>query len=196
MLDWLSGKETVGATGSRFPFRPVPVVPRPRRQVPTWVAATSPPTVDLAARHGLPVLLGMHAADADRAALLARYADTAARHGHDSAVSHASAHLAHVESDDAAAVDLVRQRMPDLLAGTRDYVRIDGSAPAHRDLSAYVEQLVTIGAVGNSATCRRRLAASVAATGVRHLLLLVEAAGEPPQVIANIHRLAGALLDA
>ncbi|MEV1145069.1 LLM class flavin-dependent oxidoreductase, partial [Micromonospora sp. NPDC049799] len=48
---WLSGAPTVAGT-PRFPFRPVSVVPRPRRPVPLWVAATSPSTVDLAAARG------------------------------------------------------------------------------------------------------------------------------------------------
>jgi alkanesulfonate monooxygenase SsuD/methylene tetrahydromethanopterin reductase-like flavin-dependent oxidoreductase (luciferase family) len=195
LLAWLSGAETVGAAGPRFRFRPVKVVPRPRRPIPTWVAATSEATVDIAARRGLPLLLGLHATDAERAVLLARYAETAAHHGHNPAtVPHASAHLAHVDDDDGTAVEVVRRRMPDLLAGTTSYARIDNSAPAHRDLSGYVERLATIGAVGSPATCRRRLAAAVTAAPVRHLLLLVEAGGDPGHVTTNIGRIADTLL--
>ena len=96
LLRWLSGAARVGADGKVFRVRPVDVVPRPRNPVPTWVAATSAGTVDTAARHGLPLLLGMHATDDAKVNLLARYADTAARHGHDPAtVEHASAHLTH-----------------------------------------------------------------------------------------------------
>jgi alkanesulfonate monooxygenase SsuD/methylene tetrahydromethanopterin reductase-like flavin-dependent oxidoreductase (luciferase family) len=195
LLNWLSGKESVAAPGPLFRFRPVDVVPRPRRRIPVYVAATSSDTIDIAAQRGLPVLLGMQATDADKAALLARYADTTTRHGHDPAgVEHASAHLAHVEHDDATAADVVRRALPGLLAGTRRYVRIDGSAPAHRDLHAYTEHLIAIGAVGSPDTCRRRLADSAAATGVRHQLLMVEAAGDPTLVAANINRLAKTLL--
>lgn len=195
LLAWLSGAARIGADGERFRFRPVDVVPRPRRRVPVLVAATSTGTVDVAAERGLPLLLGMHATDAEKAGLLARYADTALRHGRDpAAVAHASASLAHVARDDGAAARVIREALPGLLAGTRDYVRIDGSAPSRRDLDAYAEHLIAIGAVGAPDTCRRRLAAGVAATGVRHLLLMVEAAGDPDAVTANIERLAETLL--
>jgi alkanesulfonate monooxygenase SsuD/methylene tetrahydromethanopterin reductase-like flavin-dependent oxidoreductase (luciferase family) len=195
LLRWLSGAERVGAETAAFRFPPVTVVPRPHRRVPVWVAATSPATVDTAARRGLPLMLGLHASDADKAHLLARYADVAARHGHDpSAVAHASAHLAHADDRDDVAAATVRTSLPTLLDGTRDYVRVDGSEPSHRDLAAYTEHLIGVGAVGAPDTCRGRLAASVAATGVRHLLLMVEAAGDPRRVTANLERLAAALL--
>lgn len=188
---WLSGAPEVGADGRYFRFRSVTVVPQPRRPLPVWVAATSPSTVDTAAAHGVPVLLGMHATDAEKAALLYRYQRTT-----DHAViapAHASAHLAQLADSDDEAAEIVRNSLPALLEGTREYVRIDGSAPAHRDLHAYTEQLIAIGAVGSPETCRRRLAAAAAATGVQHQLLMVEAAGDPRRVLANIAGLATAL---
>lgn len=195
LLDWLAGHQVVGADGREFRFRPVAVVPRPRHRIPVWVAATSSGTVDLAAERGLPLLLGMHATDAEKTALLARYAETAARHGHDpDSVEHASAHLAHVEDDDGKAAELLRRSLPGLLAGTRDYVRLDGSVPTRRDLHGYANHLISTGAVGAPDTCRHRLAESVAATGVQHVLLMVEAVGHPDLVAANIERLAATLL--
>ncbi|SNT55843.1 Flavin-dependent oxidoreductase, luciferase family (includes alkanesulfonate monooxygenase SsuD and methylene tetrahydromethanopterin reductase) [Asanoa hainanensis] len=191
LLAWLSGAPKVGADGPLFRFRPVAVVPRPRRPLPVWVAATSPSTVEVAAARGLPLLLGLHATDAEHADLLGRYRRVAAAHGHDPALApHASAHLAQVGPDAAA---LVRARLPALLAGTREYVRLDGSPPAHRDLAAYTEHLIRNGAVGDAAEVRRRLAASAAATGVHHRLLMVEAAGTRPEVTANIEALAAAV---
>jgi hypothetical protein len=89
---------------------------------------------------------------------------------------------------------VVRRALPELPAGTRRYVRIDNSTPAHRDLHAYTEHLIAIGDVGSPDTCRRRLADSAAATGVRHQLLMVEAAGDPTLVASNINRLAETLL--
>ncbi|GIF75071.1 LLM class flavin-dependent oxidoreductase [Asanoa siamensis] len=192
LLRWLSGAPRVGAGGPVFRFRPVAVVPRPRRPMPVWVAATSPSTVETAAARGLPLLLGMHATDAEHADLLARYRRVAAAHGHDpAAVPHASAHLAQVGD---GATELVRERLPALLAGTREYVRLDGSEPAQRDLTAYTAHLLDVGAVGHAREVRRRLADSAAATGVRHQLLMVEAAGTRPEVTANIEALAAALL--
>ncbi|WP_307813034.1 LLM class flavin-dependent oxidoreductase [Micromonospora coerulea] len=143
VLRWLSGAAQVAGNG-RFPFRSVQVVPRPRRPVPTWVAATSPATVDLAARHGLPLLLlGLHADRLEKRSLLDRYAQVAAAHDHDSTqVPHASAHLAHVEDTDADAARTVRERLPELLAGTREYVRLDGAAAGAPDIDEYVRRLI------------------------------------------------------
>ncbi|GAB3841668.1 hypothetical protein GCM10029963_13280 [Micromonospora andamanensis] len=129
---WLSGQPTV-AGNHRFPFRAVPVVPRPRSRLPVWVAATSTGTVDLAARHGLPLLLGLHADLAEKAELLDRYARAAEAHGHDPAgVGHASAHLAQVARSDEEAARTVGTGLPPLLAGTREYVRLDGTPAGQR----------------------------------------------------------------
>jgi alkanesulfonate monooxygenase SsuD/methylene tetrahydromethanopterin reductase-like flavin-dependent oxidoreductase (luciferase family) len=195
LLRWTSGTSTVGADGEQFSFRPVPVVPLPRRPVQTWVAATSPSTVDIAATRGLPLILGVHATDDEKAGLLERYAATARAYGYDPApVPHAAAYLAQIGDTDADAADAVRRGMSGLLDGTRAYVRVDGSAPAHRDLDAYVEHLIRIGVVGSATTCRDRLAASVARTGVRHALLMIEAARDPDLVRTNLFGLAQALL--
>jgi alkanesulfonate monooxygenase SsuD/methylene tetrahydromethanopterin reductase-like flavin-dependent oxidoreductase (luciferase family) len=190
LRDWLSGRTPIGWTGTNFSFRPVDVVPRPTRNVPLWIAATSEATADLAAARGLPLLLGMHATDADKTAMLERYARVAEGHGHDpSAVEHASAHLAYVADTDRAAVDAIREPLTALLRGTGRYVRIDGSSPPARDLDAYVSKLLDIHPVGSPATCRERLDGSAAATGVTHQLLMVEAAGDVERTVANIARL-------
>ncbi|WP_230582389.1 LLM class flavin-dependent oxidoreductase [Salinispora tropica] len=196
LLDrWLSGAPTV-AGNERFPFRPVPVVPRPARRIPVWVAATSLPTVELAARHGMPLLLGMHADLAEKADLLDRYARVAAAHGHDgSRVGHASAHLAHVGDSDAQAADDIRAALPALLAGTREYVRLDSAPAGHRDLDAYVERLITIHPVGSPRRCKEALDQAAALPGVRHLLLMVEGAGGRDRTLGTIHRIAADVLD-
>ena len=191
LLRWLSGTDRVAGAGPLFGFREVPVVPRPTRTVPVLVAATSPATVALAAARGLPLLLGLHATDAEKAALLRRYAEVAAANGHDpGAVPHASVHLAQVAGSRREAIALLRDTMPAWLATTDEYVRLDGTAAPRRDHAAYLEKLLAIHPVGSPAECGDRLAASVAATGVRRVLLLVEAAGVPGRVRDNIHRLA------
>lgn len=191
---WLSGAEKVSGN-ARFPFRPVPVVPRPRRPVPTWIAATSAGTVDLAARHGFPLLLGMHASDAEKAELLARYARTTQAYGHDPATAaHASAHLAYVADTDHEARAAVRSHLPRLLTGLDDYVRIDGAPTGERDHHRYVRRLLDLHPVGGPAYCRERLA-QAAAIGVRHLLLMVEGGGDRSQTLDNIDRLATDVLD-
>ncbi|MGN9779688.1 LLM class flavin-dependent oxidoreductase [Micromonospora sp. H33] len=186
---WLSGAPAV-AGNDRFPFRPVSVVPRPTRRIPVWVAATSPPTVDLAARHGMPLLLGLHADLDEKASLLDRYARTAAAHGHDvNRIGHASAHLAHVEDDDEQAADAVRVGLPALLAGTREYLRLDGRPAGPRDLAAYVERLVAIHPAGSPRRCKEALDQAATLPGVRHLLLMVEGAGGRDRTLETIHRI-------
>jgi alkanesulfonate monooxygenase SsuD/methylene tetrahydromethanopterin reductase-like flavin-dependent oxidoreductase (luciferase family) len=191
--DWLSGRSPVGGRGP-FAFRPVPVVPLPRRPVPLWVAATSRPTVDIAAARGLPLLLGMHADDVESAGLLRRYAEVAERHAHDpAAVPHASAHLAFVDDTTARAEKAVIAALPALVARVREYTRIVESTGPTLDPLSYVEHLVRVGAVGDARRCAERLAASVEATGVRQVLLMVEAAGDPAQ---TVERLAAEVLPA
>jgi alkanesulfonate monooxygenase SsuD/methylene tetrahydromethanopterin reductase-like flavin-dependent oxidoreductase (luciferase family) len=180
LLRWLSGVETVAGSGT-FPFREVPVVPRPSAPVPVWVAATSTPTVELAAARGLPLLTGMHATDAEKRALIDQ-------HGA-SDLDHASAHLAYVADTLTEAEGALRAAMPAWLASTREYVRIDGSTPAERDLDAYLERLMSIHPVGPPDLCRERLAATIATTGAKRILLMVEGAGDPELTRANIQRL-------
>jgi alkanesulfonate monooxygenase SsuD/methylene tetrahydromethanopterin reductase-like flavin-dependent oxidoreductase (luciferase family) len=195
LLRWLSGTDRVAATGPFFRFREVPVVPRPAHPLPVLVAATSPATVAQAATRGLPLLLGLHATDAEKTALLRHYAAIATAHGHDPApIPHASAHLAQVAPTRRAAADLLRDTMPPWLATTGGYTRIDGTPPPRRDHAAYLEKLLAIHPIGTPADCADRLATSIAATGVHRVLLLAEGAGDPARVHENIARLAEEVL--
>jgi alkanesulfonate monooxygenase SsuD/methylene tetrahydromethanopterin reductase-like flavin-dependent oxidoreductase (luciferase family) len=138
----------------------------------------------------------MHATNAEKLELLDRYARVAAAQGHDPAdIAHASAHLAYVADTDAIARDVVQAGLPALLTGTDEYLRVDGSSPPRRDPHRYVDRLLGIHPVGNPARCRDRLAAAAALPGVRHLLLMVEAAGDRRRTLDNIGRLAGEVLD-
>lgn len=189
LLRWLSGTDKVCADGKFFRFPPVAVVPTPRRPVPVWVAATSEPTVELAATRGLPMLLGMHATAGEKRRLISRY------EVHGSAqLPHASAHVAYVADTDAAARDVLRTGMPGWLATTGQYVRIDGSARPRRDPHDYLRHLFDIHPVGSPHLCVRRLADTVAVTGVRRLLLMVEGAGDPARTLTNIDRLGAEVL--
>jgi alkanesulfonate monooxygenase SsuD/methylene tetrahydromethanopterin reductase-like flavin-dependent oxidoreductase (luciferase family) len=136
----------------------------------------------------------MHDDDRAKAAMLARYAETATAAGHDPAtVEHASAHLGFVADTVEEAETALRATLPGWLARTREYVRIDGSPPAHRDLDSYVDRLLAIHPVGPPQRCIERLGATVDVTGVRRLLLVVEAAGRPQRTLENITRLGAAL---
>lgn len=195
LLGWLSGVDRLGAAGEYFRFRPVPVVPRPSRAVPVWVAATTPATAAVAAARGLPLLLGMHASVADNRRLLAGYAQAAADHGHDPhAVPHGSAHLAFVTDSQHEAQATLRAAMPAWLATTSQYVRIDGSPGPRRDPHRYLADLLDIHPVGPPALCVDRLAAAIQATGVRRLLLMVEGSGNPDRTVQTIDRLAAEVI--
>lgn len=83
LLDWL-GKPRVAGRGERFGFREVAVVPRadellgdgpPGPEV--IVACTSPKSVELAAGKGLPMLLGMHCGDEEKADMVALWRSAA-----------------------------------------------------------------------------------------------------------------------
>jgi alkanesulfonate monooxygenase SsuD/methylene tetrahydromethanopterin reductase-like flavin-dependent oxidoreductase (luciferase family) len=187
LLDWLSGAEQVGADGVFFRFPPVPVTPAPRRPVPVWVAATSEPTAALAAARGLPLLLGMHATAQENCRLLDHHAVPG--------LPHASAHLAYVADTRAQAETVLRAAMPGWLATAAGYVRIDGSPPGPvRDPDAYLDHLLDLHPVGPPDLCVRRLTDTIAATGVRRLLLMVEGAGDPQRTLANIARLGAEVL--
>jgi alkanesulfonate monooxygenase SsuD/methylene tetrahydromethanopterin reductase-like flavin-dependent oxidoreductase (luciferase family) len=74
LLAALDGRAAVKADGEHFRFPDVAMVPCPTRPVPTWVAATTPSTMDIAAQRGLPLLLGMYDDDdAAKAAMLGHY---------------------------------------------------------------------------------------------------------------------------
>ena len=74
------------------------------------------------------------------------------------------------------------------------YVRIDASTGPRRDPHNYLRHLLDIHPVGTPDLCVRRLADTVAATGVRRLLLMVEGAGDPVRTLTNIDRLRAEVL--
>jgi alkanesulfonate monooxygenase SsuD/methylene tetrahydromethanopterin reductase-like flavin-dependent oxidoreductase (luciferase family) len=188
LLRWLSGTETVDTDGKFFRFPPVTVVPVPRRPVPVWVAATSEPTVELAATRGLPLLLGMHATAEEKRRVLDHYDDHYDGHG-PAGHPHASAHVAYVADTLAQARTALRDAMPAWLATTAQYVRIDNSPGAARDPHAYLQHLLDIHPVGPPHLCVQRLTDTVATTGAPRLLLMVEGAGNHADTVANIARL-------
>ncbi|MFI2651123.1 hypothetical protein [Micromonospora fulviviridis] len=104
---------------------------------------------------------------------------------------HASAHLAHVEDTDADAVRTVRERLLELLAGTTEYVRLDGAAAGPPDIDEYLRHLIAIHPVGSPQRCRSAVDAAAALPGVRHLLFLVEVIGHCATTLRTIRRLSG-----
>jgi alkanesulfonate monooxygenase SsuD/methylene tetrahydromethanopterin reductase-like flavin-dependent oxidoreductase (luciferase family) len=190
--------ERVHATGDRIAFRDVTMVPRPRTRPhpPVTVACTSPATVELAAARGLPMLLGMHIDDDDKAHMVTHYAKAARAAGRDpDAVDHVAAVLAHVADSGHDARQELRATMPGWLAeGLGAHVTVDGRPRPTRDPHAYIELLCAIHAVGSPAECIDRLHTSAARTGIRHLIMMVEGAGTRTRTLDNIARLGDEVL--
>jgi alkanesulfonate monooxygenase SsuD/methylene tetrahydromethanopterin reductase-like flavin-dependent oxidoreductase (luciferase family) len=199
LLACLDGKRgRVGAAGEFFRFREVTLVPRPKAagSPPVIVACTSEASVELAAARGLPVLLGMHIGDEEKACLLARWGEVAARHGHDTeGVEHAAAGVAHIADTRARAVTELRGAMPAWLEhGLADYTTVDGRERSRRDPHAYTDFLCSIHPVGTPDDCVERLEATARRTGIRRFLLLVEGTGDPPRTMETIARLGAEVL--
>jgi alkanesulfonate monooxygenase SsuD/methylene tetrahydromethanopterin reductase-like flavin-dependent oxidoreductase (luciferase family) len=197
LLECLSAHR-VGASGERFAFREVPMVPRPlsRPRPPVTVACTSPGTVELAAARGLPMLLGMHVGDAEKADMMAHYAATATAAGHDPHdVPHVAAALAYVADNRRQALRELHEAMPGWLdAGLAAHVPVDGRARPMRDAKAYVDLLCSLHPVGSAQECVDRLRASRERTGIRHVMLMVEGGGSRERTLANIARLGAEVL--
>ncbi|WP_103564217.1 LLM class flavin-dependent oxidoreductase [Actinomadura rubteroloni] len=180
LLAWLRS-ERVGWTGEHFAFRDVPVVPRAATPPPVVVACTSPETEAVAAARGLPMLLGMHVDDAEKARAVARHGVPA---------PHVSAHLAQVGASRAAATELLLREMPRWLGpGLDGYVPVDGRPRPSRDPEAYVRRLCATHPVGGPDECAAAIRATIDATGIDRLMFLVEGAGSAAATLENLERL-------
>ncbi len=190
LLSTLAGP-TVAADSAHFRFRPVPVTPAPRPGVPHGgvapvLAATSASGIAAAAGRGLPMLLGMHADDAEKAAFVRRYG---------AAAPHLSAGIAHVEDSTARARAVVRDALPRWLEpGLAGYVRLDGAPRTPRDAHEYTDLLCDLHPVGDADHAVARLTASAEATGIDHAVLLADCTGDPARTRENIARLGAEVL--
>jgi alkanesulfonate monooxygenase SsuD/methylene tetrahydromethanopterin reductase-like flavin-dependent oxidoreductase (luciferase family) len=179
---------TVAGPGPVVPFPEVAVVPRPAMPggPPVRVAATSDATVDLAADRGLPLLLGMHADDAERAAMVRRWTARAGYVG-----DHVAVGIAHVADTRADAVREVRAALPTWLgSGLAGHVRADDAPRTLRDPVAYTDLLCRLHPVGSVDDVAERLAETAAATGVARLALMVQTTDDPALTTATVEALA------
>lgn len=192
---WLSADASFGTAGEFFEFREVPVRARPRGEFPVWIAATSPPTIEVAAERGLPLLLGVHTSDEDKIAAIARYRRVAIQSGHDpDGVEHAAVYVAYASDSYVTARRELRAAMTEWLSvGVSDYTRLDGSR-GNADQSDYVDRLVSTHLVGPVAQTAERLVRSAQRTGISRALLMVEGAASAQLVRDNIARLGAELL--
>jgi alkanesulfonate monooxygenase SsuD/methylene tetrahydromethanopterin reductase-like flavin-dependent oxidoreductase (luciferase family) len=192
LMRWLT-RRRVAADGRHFTFREVPVVPRPltRPHPPVIVACTSTATATLAARQGLPMLLGMHADDAEKAEMVRAYEAAARACGRDpNGVEHAAAAVALVADSRAEAVRELRTALPRWLSlGLPAHQTVDGRARSMRDPYEYTDYLCGIHPIGAPRDCVAALRRTAEATGIRRHLLLVEGTGSRDRTLDNINRL-------
>ncbi|WP_049562961.1 LLM class flavin-dependent oxidoreductase [Nonomuraea sp. SBT364] len=177
-------RETVSADGDFFAFRDVRMVPSARMR--PVVACTSEPTIALAAERGLPMLLGVHVGDEEKAAAVRAYG------GHGGSGGHVAAAVAHVADTTAQAVRELKESMPAWLKpGLASYVPVDGRPRPERDVDAYVDFLAGIHPVGSPEHCAAKLLRTAEATGIDHFILMVEVTGNAPE---NVRRLGAEVL--
>jgi alkanesulfonate monooxygenase SsuD/methylene tetrahydromethanopterin reductase-like flavin-dependent oxidoreductase (luciferase family) len=224
LLRWLR-EPSVGADGPRYAFREVPVVPRPDEPYgpaagagpvagpgpmagsgpvagsgpPVVVACTSPATVRLAAERGLPMLLGMHCGDEDKAAMVGLWREAALAAGHSpetvAAADHVSAGVVQIADTRSEAVETLLKAMPGWLQrGLGAHRTLDGSVRAMRDPHDYTEFLCDLHPVGPPGLCADRLAATAERTGITRFALLVEGSGDLTATLENVARLGADVL--
>ncbi|MER5885558.1 LLM class flavin-dependent oxidoreductase [Streptomyces sp. NPDC001941] len=199
LLRWLR-EPSVGAAGERYSFREVPVVPRPdeslegARGPEVLVACTSPASVRLAAARGLPMLLGMHCGDEEKAEMVALWRAEARAAGHApeavARAGHVSAGVAQLADTREDARETLLEAMPGWLKqGLDAHVTVDGRERAMRDPVAYTELLCGLHPVGTPRQAADRLAATAERTGITRFALLVEGSGDLAATEENVKRL-------
>ncbi len=204
LVRWLR-EPSVAAAGERFSFREVPVVPRPSESLTDTegpevvVACTSQTSVRLAAERGLPMLLGMHIGDEEKAEMIALWRQHARRADVDRDViaraGHVSAGVCQISDRRSDAVEALTKAMPGWLKqGLDAHMTVDGRARAMRDPLAYTELLCGLHPVGTPRLCADRLAATSERTGITRFALLVEGSGDLAATEENVRRLGAEVL--
>src|SRR5690606_36982211 len=196
LMRWLR-EPRVGADGERFRFREVPVVPRPSESHTPGggpqvdVACASPASVRLAAERGLPILLGMHVGDEEKAEMVAlwrRHARASGRPAEEiQEAAHVSAGVCQIADRRSDAVETLTKAMPGWLRqGLEAHVTVDGRQRQMRDPLAYTELLCGLHPVGTPRLCADRLAATGERTGISRFALLVEGSGDLAATEENV----------
>ncbi|MEU4654574.1 LLM class flavin-dependent oxidoreductase [Streptomyces sp. NPDC023723] len=204
LLRWLR-EPAVGAIGERFQFREVPVVPRPSEALSeadgpeVVVACTSPASVRLAAERGLPMLLGMHVGDEEKAEMVALWQRRARAAGRSAeeirSAAHVSAGVCQIADRRTDASETLAKAMPGWLRqGLGAHVTVDGRPRRMRDPLAYTELLSGLHPVGTPRLCADRLTATSERTGVTRFALLVEGSGDLTATEENVRRLGAEVL--
>ncbi|MFC9914915.1 LLM class flavin-dependent oxidoreductase [Streptomyces sp. NPDC059862] len=204
LVRWLR-EPAVAGSGGRFAFREVPVVPRPSESLSETegpemlVACTSPASVRMAAERGLPMLLGMHVGDEEKAEMIALWRQHARAAGRPAdevlGAGHVSAGVCQIADRRTDAAETLLKAMPGWLKqGLDAHVTVDGRERRMRDPLAYTELLCGLHPVGTPRLCADRLAATSERTGVSRFALLVEGSGDLAATEENVRRLGAEVL--
>jgi alkanesulfonate monooxygenase SsuD/methylene tetrahydromethanopterin reductase-like flavin-dependent oxidoreductase (luciferase family) len=205
LLRWLR-EPRVGSQGPRHHFREVPVVPRADDlegsggpQV--MVGCTSPAGVRLAAQRALPMMLGMHCGDEEKAEATRLWRDTALAAGHspekvaEMSARHVSAGVVQIADSRRDAVETLRKSMPGWLRqGLAAHVPVDDRARPMRDSEAYTDLLCELHPVGPPRLCADRLARTAERTGITRFALFAEGGGDLAGTVDGVGRLGAEVL--
>ncbi|WP_424211752.1 LLM class flavin-dependent oxidoreductase [Streptomyces sp. BI20] len=202
---WLSEPRVGNEGAARHPFREVAVVPRPDDALgdppapELIVACTSPDSVRMAAERGLPMLLGMHSGDEEKAAMTELWRRTALAAGHSRELAHEAPHVSagvcQLADTTAEARETLLKAMPGWLRqGLDAHVTVDGRERAMRDPVAYTELLCSLHAVGTPELAAERLTATARRTGITRFALLVEGSGDLAATEETVRRLGSDVL--
>ncbi|MCD0451353.1 LLM class flavin-dependent oxidoreductase [Actinocorallia sp. API 0066] len=191
LLASLDGGGSVAADGAFFRFREVPLLPRPETPPPVFLAATSPASERLAAERGLPMLLGMHVGDAEKAAAVGRYREF----GGPPRAGHVTTGVAWVGRTREEARRTVTEELPRWMGpGLAGYVPVDGRPRHVRDAAEYAAELAGMHAVGTAEDCAEALARACALPDVGRVVLLVECSADAGRVAETVRSLGGEVL--
>lgn len=168
---------------------------------PVVVACTSRGSVRLAAERGLPMLLGMHSGDDDKAEMVAAYRAAALAAGRTpeqvarTEREHVAAGVAQVADTAAEARGTLLEAMPEWFRhGLGAHRTVDGRERRMRDPHDYTELLCDLHAVGAPRLCADRMLATAERTGIRRFALLVEGSGDRAATLHNVARLGAEVL--
>lgn len=148
----------------------------------------------LAAEKGLPMLLGMHCGDQEKADMVALWRSTALAAGRSPEsvreAGHVSAGVAQIADRPEDAVETLVKAMPGWLRqGLDAHVTVDGRHRVMRDPVAYTELLCALHPVGPPRLAADRLAATAERTGITRFALLAEGSGDLAATEENVARL-------
>lgn len=206
---WTEGR--ISWNSERLNFNEVEVFPEPRTRPhpPIYTVASSPSTVEWAARNGFPMLMSYMLEDEVKMSQLELYAELAADAGHDPAgIDHALSCIAFIDDSSDEANARIRRHVDWWL---RESVRAaELYAPENRNLTAnyqfhhrkyeeaaikgqldfdtLVDRTLRLNPVGTAEECVERLSRTLAVTGIRHVICGFEGASEQELALQSMKR--------